>query len=79
MHRLQEVIRLHRMGESVRRIARQLAMGRNTIREYLGVVSTAGLLEGLPTPFPAGRARVPGARARGRWRGHRLHGRHLAR
>jgi DNA-binding NarL/FixJ family response regulator len=35
MHRLQEVTRLHRMGESVRRIARQLALGRNTIREYL--------------------------------------------
>lgn len=52
MHRLQEVIRLHRMGESVRRIARQLAMGRNTIREYLGVVSTAGLLEGAADALP---------------------------
>lgn len=53
MHRLQEVMRLHRMGESVRRIARQLAMGRNTIREYLSVVSTAGLLEGPVDALPA--------------------------
>lgn len=52
MHRLQEVIRLHRMGESVRCIARQLAMGRNTIREYLAVVSQAGLLEGPVDALP---------------------------
>ena len=28
MHRLQEVIRLHRLGASSRRIAKQLSMGR---------------------------------------------------
>lgn len=52
MHRLQEVIRFHRLGKSVRRIARQLSMGRNTIREYLALVSKAGLLEGPVDSLP---------------------------
>jgi len=46
MHRLQEMIRLHRLGRSRRQIARQLRMGRDTIRAYLAIVSAAGLLEG---------------------------------
>jgi len=52
MHRLQEVIRFHRLGKSVRRIARHLSMGRNTIREYLALVSKAGLLEGPVDSLP---------------------------
>jgi len=46
MHRLQEVVRLHRMGRSARVIARQLRMGRNTIGGYLEALSRGGLLDG---------------------------------
>jgi transposase len=46
MHRLQEVIRLHRMGRSGREIARQLRMGRETTRTYLTAFSKARLLDG---------------------------------
>jgi transposase len=52
MHRLQEVIRLHRLGKSSRRIARHLSMGRDTIREYLAVLSDAGLLAGPIDELP---------------------------
>lgn len=52
MHRLQEVIRLHRLGKSLRRIARHLSMGRDTIREYLDVLSKADLLEGPRDALP---------------------------
>jgi transposase len=52
MHRLQEVIRLHRLGQSRRTIARQLRMGRDTIREYLEAFSKAGLLEGDAEALP---------------------------
>ena len=53
MHRVQEAIRLHRMGRSRRQIARQLRMGRDTIRTYLESVAEAGLLEGSPDELPA--------------------------
>jgi transposase len=52
MHRLQEVIRLHRQGSSCRNIARQLRMGRDTIRNYLDAVAKAGLLEGPADALP---------------------------
>jgi len=52
MHRLQEVIRLHRLGKSTRRIARQMQMGRDTIRSYLEVLSKAALLEGPVDALP---------------------------
>ena len=52
MHRLQEVIRLHRLGASARRIARQLSMGRDTIRSYIAVLSKAGLLDGPVDELP---------------------------
>lgn len=45
MHRLQEGIRLHRLGQSARGIARQLSMGRDTIREYLALLSEGGFLD----------------------------------
>lgn len=32
MHRLQELVRMHRMGKSAREIARHLRMGRDTVR-----------------------------------------------
>jgi transposase len=52
MHRLQELIRLHRQGEGSRRIARQLRMGRDTIRHYLRALKAAGLLDGEPDELP---------------------------
>jgi len=53
MHRLQEMVRLHRMGKSSRQIARQLRMGRDTIRCYLRGLGRSGLLEGTPDELPA--------------------------
>lgn len=52
MHRLQEMVRLHRMGASSREIARQLRMGRDTIRCYLRGLRRAGLLEGAAEDLP---------------------------
>lgn len=52
MHRLQEMVRLHRMGASSREIARQLRMGRDTIRCYLRGLRRAGLLEGAVEDLP---------------------------
>ena len=52
MHRLQEMVRLHRMGASSREIARQLRMGRDTIRCYLRGLRRAGLLEGAADDLP---------------------------
>ena len=45
MHRLQEMVRLHRMGASSREIARQLRTGRDTIRCYLRGLRRADRLE----------------------------------
>jgi hypothetical protein len=52
MHRLQEMVRLHRLGESSRAIARQLRMGRDTIRCYLRGLRRAGVLEGDAGDLP---------------------------
>ncbi|MEE9392640.1 MAG: IS21 family transposase [Planctomycetota bacterium] len=52
MHELQEVVRLHRQGQSKRRIARLLRMGRDTISKYLEKISAAGLLVGSPDDLP---------------------------
>ncbi len=52
MHRLQEMVRLHRMGKSSREIARQLRMGRDTIRCYLRALKSSGHLEGAPEELP---------------------------
>jgi transposase len=52
MHRLQEVIRLHRLGRSGRQIARRLRMGRETVRGYLDAFGKAGLLEGVAEDLP---------------------------
>ena len=52
MHRLQEIVRLHRLKRSSRAIARQLTMGRNTIKGYLEALSKAGVLEGDPDDLP---------------------------
>ncbi len=52
MHRLQDLVRLHRLGKGVRKIASQLKMGPNTEREYRTALDAAGLLHGDPTKLP---------------------------
>jgi transposase len=52
MHQLQEVIRLHRLGNSRRLIARQLRMGRDTIRIYMEAFCQEGLLDGSADSVP---------------------------
>jgi transposase len=52
MHRLQELVRLHRLGRTGRDIARMLGMGRNTLRGYCGALERAGLLEGPAGELP---------------------------
>ncbi|WP_437313105.1 IS21 family transposase [Sorangium sp. So ce385] len=53
MHRLQELVRLHRRGEDCREVARLLGMGPNTERRYRTALSQAGLLEGSAEEIPA--------------------------
>ncbi len=54
MHRLQEMVRLHRRGYGAREVARLLTMSPNTEREYRAALIDAGLLcgpaEDLPEP-----------------------------
>lgn len=52
MHRLQELVRLHRQGTSTREAARLLGMSRNTAREYREALASAGLLDGLVEVLP---------------------------
>lgn len=53
MHRLQELVRLHRLERSSRDISRLLSMGRDTIRTYVTALKNAELLEGSPDELPA--------------------------
>ena len=46
MHRLQELVRLHRLGTGAREVARLLEMSPNTEREYRLAFAQAGLLVG---------------------------------
>ncbi len=52
MHRLQELIRLHRMGRSQREISDLLRMGRPTIRKYIRALKETGLLAGDASDLP---------------------------
>jgi transposase len=52
MHRIQELVRLHRLGQRQRSIAKQLRMGRETIRSYQVKLREAGLLEGPADELP---------------------------
>jgi len=52
MHRLQDLIHLHRQGEGSRVIARQLRMGRDTIRDYLRALKEVELLDGRADELP---------------------------
>ena len=53
MHRLQELVRLHRLGRTAREVARMLSMGRNTVAAYARALGAAGLLTGDPASLPA--------------------------
>ena len=52
MHRLQEMVRLHRAGTKTREVARLLGMSRNTEREYRLALVRAGLLDGPQDALP---------------------------
>ena len=52
MHRLQELVRLYRLGEGARSIARQLRMSPNTERGYRRALKLAGLLDGDAESLP---------------------------
>jgi len=52
MHRLQELIRLHRLGLGQRSMARSLKMGRDTVRRYRRAFSKAQLLDGPVGDLP---------------------------
>lgn len=52
MHRLQELVRLHRMHVPVREVARLLGMSPNTERDYRTVLQSAGLLAGPVLSLP---------------------------
>lgn len=52
MHRLQELVRLHRMGTGARAVARLLGMSPNTERTWRLALAEAGLLEGPVDALP---------------------------
>jgi hypothetical protein len=52
MHRLQELVRLHRMGTGAREVARLTGMSPNTERSYRLAFEAAGLLGGSPDALP---------------------------
>lgn len=52
MHRIQELIRLHRQGVGSRQIARQLEMGRGTIRQYVRRIRARACWLGRPRTSP---------------------------
>lgn len=52
MHRLQELVRLHRQGTGAREVARLLGMSPNTEREYREALDGAGLLKGDVAALP---------------------------
>src|SRR5688572_26038194 len=52
MHRLQELVRLHRMGTSAREVARLLGMSPNTERAYRGAIEKVHLLAGPIDALP---------------------------
>ena len=53
MHRLQELVRLHRMGTGAREVARLLRVSPNTERFWRTTLDAAGLLKGPADEVPA--------------------------
>ena len=52
MHRLQELVRLHRLGTGARKAAQMLKMGPNTERVYREALTASGLLDGPVDVLP---------------------------
>lgn len=52
MHRLQELVRLYRLGTKIRERARLLGMSTRTEQNYRSAIARAGLLEGDPALLP---------------------------
>ncbi len=52
MHRLQDLVRYHRLGTGAREIARLLGISPNTERRYRRALSAEGLLWGRPDALP---------------------------
>lgn len=52
MHRLQEAVRLHRLGQIKRQIAGQLQIGRDTLARYFVAFKKAGILDGSAEELP---------------------------
>ena len=52
MHRIQELVRLHRQGRGARRVAALLSMSPNTERRYRLAIAPHGLLTGDPDQLP---------------------------
>jgi transposase len=52
VHRIQELIRLHRLGTGARALARTLKMGRDTVRHYMTALRDAALLDGDAAQLP---------------------------
>ena len=76
MHRLQELVRLHRMGLPARQVARELGMGPNTERRYRQILeandrSDLAAVSVAPAHFPdpslLGRSFAPLPTARDEW------------
>ena len=53
MHRLSQLVLLHRLGKSAREVARLLGMSPNTEREYRLILHPTGLLSGCPEQLPS--------------------------
>jgi transposase len=53
MHRLEELVRLHRLRTGAREVARLLDMSPNTERQYRSALAAEGLLTGLAEQLPA--------------------------
>lgn len=53
MHRLEEMVRLHRMGTTKHELARMLVMSPNTERVYRVAIAAAGLLDGPVDALPS--------------------------
>src|SRR5579883_74509 len=53
MHRVQDLVRLHRLKTGARETARLLGMGPNTERQYREAIAAAGLLDGAVDALPS--------------------------
>ena len=53
MHRLEELVRLHRMGTGAREVARLLGISPTTERAYRQSLEASDLLEGSPSALPS--------------------------